>query len=138
MAASSESALDTHHLIASDRVEGTPVRGLDGAKLGEIQRVMIDKVSGKVAYAVLRFGGFFGLGGRHHAVPWDKLKYEPGLGAYHLDMAEAELESAAEHDEATQLDWGERARHRDRVPPRLLGDVSRPPQSSWPGACPRT
>ena len=51
-----------HRLIASDRVEQTPVCRSDGAKVGIIERLMIDKVSGKVAYAVLRFGGFMGVG----------------------------------------------------------------------------
>ena len=40
-----------HNLIASDRVEGTSVCRLTGEKIGEIQRLMIDKVSGKIAYA---------------------------------------------------------------------------------------
>ena len=54
---------ETHALIASDKVEGTPVRRPDGDKIGTIERVMIDKRSGKVAYAVMSFGGFMGFGG---------------------------------------------------------------------------
>lgn len=50
-----------HNLIASDRVEGTAVCRLDGKKIGRIQRLMIEKMSGQVAYAVLTFGGFLGL-----------------------------------------------------------------------------
>ena len=53
---------ETHSLIASDKVEGTPVRRTDGEKIGTIERVMIEKRSGKVAYAVMSFGGFMGLG----------------------------------------------------------------------------
>jgi len=52
----------THTLIPSDRVEGTPVRRSTGEKIGTIQRLMIDKVSGNVAYAVLTSGGFLGSG----------------------------------------------------------------------------
>ena len=48
----------SHSLIASDRVEGTPVRRSGGGKIGTIERLMIDKVGGSVAYAVLSFGGF--------------------------------------------------------------------------------
>ena len=51
-----------HRFVASDRVEGTLVRRSDGTKIGTIERLMIDKVSGKVAYAVLGFGGFMGVG----------------------------------------------------------------------------
>jgi hypothetical protein len=47
----------------------------DGTNVGSIERVMIDKVSGKVAYAVLCFGGFMGVGVKHIPVPWDRMKY---------------------------------------------------------------
>ena len=52
-------ARETISLIASDKVEGTAVRRSNGDKLDTIERVMIDKRSGKVAYAVMTFGGFF-------------------------------------------------------------------------------
>ena len=51
----------SHNLIASDRVEGTPVRRSSGEKIGTIERLMIDKLSGNVAYAVLSFGALMGL-----------------------------------------------------------------------------
>ena len=51
-----------HQLIASDRVEGTAVRRANGDMIGHIERLMIDKISGKVSYAVLSFGGFLGIG----------------------------------------------------------------------------
>jgi PRC-barrel domain len=57
-------ARETANLIGSDKVEGTAVYGADSQKIGSIERVMIDKLSGKVSYAVLSFGGLFGLGGR--------------------------------------------------------------------------
>lgn len=47
---------ETFSLIGSDKVEGTNVYGPDGQKVGYMERVMIDKVSGKVSYAVLSFG----------------------------------------------------------------------------------
>jgi hypothetical protein len=97
----------SHRLIASDRVEGTQVRRPDGHKLGEIKRVMIDKVSGQVHYAVMRFGGLFGIGGYYHAVPWQELKYDAMLGAYQLDISDERLRDAAVH-EAEETDWGER------------------------------
>jgi hypothetical protein len=53
---------ETGNLIGSDKVEGTAVYGADNQKIGSIQRVMIDKLSGKVAYAVMSFGGFLGVG----------------------------------------------------------------------------
>jgi hypothetical protein len=67
----------THNLISSDRVEGTPVCRPTGEQIGVIQRVMIDKLSGQVAYAILTFGGFLGFGQKHFPVPWRSLKYRP-------------------------------------------------------------
>ena len=49
-------------LIASDRVIGADVRRPDGERVGVIERLMLDKVSGRVAYAVMSFEGFLGLG----------------------------------------------------------------------------
>jgi len=58
-----------HDLIGSDRVEGTNVYRSDGKKIGEIERVMIDKMSGQAAYAVMGFGGFLGMGEDHYPIP---------------------------------------------------------------------
>ena len=66
-------------LIESDRVEGTPVYNPSGNNIGSIKRLMIEKVSGKVAYAVMSFGGFLGNGSRrtHNPLEQTELRYEP-------------------------------------------------------------
>jgi len=66
-------ARETTRLIASDKVEGTPVRRSNGDKIGTIERVMLDKRSGCVAYAVMSFGGFLGIGEEYRALPWKVL-----------------------------------------------------------------
>jgi hypothetical protein len=66
---------ETGSLIGSDKVEGTAVYGANDTKIGSIERVMIDKMSGKVSYAVLSFGGFLGIGDDHYPLPWQSLKY---------------------------------------------------------------
>ena len=66
---------ETNTLISSDKVEGTAVYNRTGEKLGSIHTVMIDKVSGKVAYAVMSFGGFLGIGDRYNPLPWDVFTY---------------------------------------------------------------
>ena len=71
-----QSETKPHALIASDRVEGTAVCRVSGEKIGSIQRLMIDKTSGNVAYAVLRFGGLLGIGVKHLPIPWAKLKFD--------------------------------------------------------------
>ena len=87
-------ARETARLIASDKVEGTAVRRNDGEKLGSIKRVMIDKLTGKVAYAVMTFGGFLGIGDEHRALPWSVLHYNVDLDAYELNVTEDQLRNA--------------------------------------------
>jgi hypothetical protein len=48
-------------LIESDRVEGTTVYDPAGNNIGSIKRLMIEKLSGRVAYSVMSFGGFLGM-----------------------------------------------------------------------------
>ena len=98
---------ETHNLIASDRVEGTPVRSTDGTAIGTIDRVMIDKLIGNVAYAVLRFNGSVGMGRSHLPIPWSRITYDRKLAAYHLDLTEKELH-AMPH--GRDIDWGDRGR----------------------------
>ena len=52
---------DTPNLIASDKVEGTAVYGIDADRIGSIQRIILEKRGGRVGYAVLSFGGFLGI-----------------------------------------------------------------------------
>jgi hypothetical protein len=111
-----------HDLIASDRVEGTPVRRSNGEKIGTIERLMIDKISGSVAYAVLSFGGFLGMAQKHAPIPWARLSYDPALAAYHLDITDEELRSAPGLPPGQEFDWGDRSREVEihnyyRVPP---------------------
>jgi hypothetical protein len=83
-----------HQLISSRRVEGTPVYNRSDQRLGSIHSVMIDKKNGKVAYAVLSFGGIFGLGEQVHPVPWEVLSYDVDLDAYVVDLTREQLENA--------------------------------------------
>lgn len=98
-----------HALIASDRVEGTTVHRTNGEKIGTIQRLMIDKISGNVAYAVLRYGGLLGLGEKHMPIPWAKLKFDPTARAYQVDMSDDELAKAPSYTADKEFDWGDRS-----------------------------
>lgn len=99
----------THNLVASDTVEGTPVRRPNGQKIGTIQRLMIDKLSGNVAYAVLSFGGFLGMGQKHLPIPWVRLKYDLAQEAYLLDLSDEELRAAPAYEADKEVDWGDRS-----------------------------
>jgi sporulation protein YlmC with PRC-barrel domain len=71
---------ETSNLIGSDKVEGTTVYGADRKDIGSVERVMIDKRSGQVQYAVLSFGGFLGIGDDYYPLPWQSLTYDESLG----------------------------------------------------------
>jgi len=96
---------ETTSLIASDKVEGTAVYGADQKKIGSVERVMIDKISGKVAFAVLTFGGFMGIGSDYYPVPWSMLKYDTMLGGYKVSLTKDQLERAPKYSSTSNWDW---------------------------------
>ena len=85
---------ETKALIASDRVEGTTVRRPNGDGIGRIERLMIEKATGKVVYAVMSFGGFLSIGERYHPLPWGTLTYDTSRGGYVVDLNKEQLEGA--------------------------------------------
>ena len=88
-------ALDRRHdLISSLKVEGTPVFDRHAEKIGTIHSIMLDKVSGQVAYAVLSFGGFLGFGSRVYPLPWSMLTYDPQLHGYYVGVSREDVEGA--------------------------------------------
>lgn len=105
-------------LISSGDVNGNPVVDPSGAKIGEIDHLMIERETGQVAYASVGFGGFLGLGKDHYPVPWKRLSYDPSLGAYRTDITEEEVKGAPEpHDEwYSDRQWEQRAHDHFGVP----------------------
>ncbi len=99
-------------LISSDKVEGTRVVNATGDDLGHISEIMIDKPTGQVAYAVLKYGSFVGLGGKLFAVPWDVLSYEPAEDAYVVDLPEDRLRDAPSMETTDRLDFSDSDRNR--------------------------
>ena len=97
-------------LIESDRVEGTTVYDPNGNNIGSIKRLMIEKISGKVAYAVMSFGGFMGMGADEHTIPWNKLTYDTSLGGYRTDITEEQLRGAPSLSSDRDHDWNDRQR----------------------------
>src|SRR5664279_3564631 len=84
-------------IISSDKVEGTSVYNPAGDKLGSVDDLMIDKVSGQVRYAVMEFGGFLGMGTDRYPIPWKLLKYDTGLGGYAVPLDKTKLEKAPKY-----------------------------------------
>jgi hypothetical protein len=92
---------ETISLIGSDKVQGTA-----------IERVMIEKVSGKVSYAVLSFGGFLGIGDDHYPLPWPSLKYNVELGGYQTLVPVEKIKGAPKYAPSESWDWESRERAR--------------------------
>jgi len=100
---------ETAGLIGSDKVEGTYVYDAKGEHIGSVERVMIEKVSGQVAYAVLSFGGFLGIGTDYYPIPWQSLTYDTSLGGYRTNITEEQLKGAPKYS-GTSWDWDDRER----------------------------
>src|SRR5437868_4180189 len=111
---------ETYSLISAAKVEGTDVYNQRGDELGEVDDIMIDKISGKVAYAVVTFGGFLGMGQQRRALPWSVLTYDGHLDGYVVNASEETLRGIpALVDEASYADrdWGARVHTHFGVPP---------------------
>ena len=83
-----------HRLISAERVQGTPVYDRDGDKVGHIEDVMLEKQSGRVAYAIMSHGGILGAGERFHPIPWTMLRYDVEKQGYMSPLNKTQLEAA--------------------------------------------
>jgi hypothetical protein len=99
---------ETWDLIASDKVEGTAVFDRTGERLGSVYNFMVAKRSGQVAYAVMSFGGWLGMGESYHPLPWNTLTYDTDLGGYVVSLNKDRLRNAPSHkaDQDTSSDVG--------------------------------
>jgi sporulation protein YlmC with PRC-barrel domain len=109
MASLQDTTSTAGRLIAADQVQGTTIYNPNGDNLGSVEDVMIDKVSGKIAYAVVGFGGFLGIGNRHYPLPWEKLSYDPAMGGYVVDLDRSVLEGAPSYADNDAVAWNDRA-----------------------------
>lgn len=100
---------ETGQLISADKVDGTAVYNATGDKLGSVDHVMIDKFNGRVAYAVMSFGGFLGMGNKYHPLPWSVLKYDTQQDGYVVNLDKKVLEGAPVMEDADVADWDNRA-----------------------------
>lgn len=99
---------ETWDLIGSDKVEGTHVYGSDGEHIGHIERVMIGKRDGQIAYAVLAFGGFMGIGKNYYPLPWSSLTFNDRLGGYEVSVTEDQLREAPSYLADDEWNWADR------------------------------
>ncbi|WP_419814604.1 PRC-barrel domain-containing protein [Glacieibacterium sp.] len=106
---------ETGTLISADKVQGTAVYDASGERLGTIDSLMLNKRSGKVAYAVMSFGGFLGIGERYHPLPWNVLTYDTDKGGYNIGQTTDQIRGAPNYsrDEIDDGDFSSRGREVD-------------------------
>ncbi len=86
------------HVMSASTLTGDSVVNSKGEDLGKIEDIMIHVPSGKIAYAVLSFGGFLGLGDKLFAIPWEALKLDEDNHRFVLDIDKEKLERAPGFD----------------------------------------
>ena len=102
---SEATAITSGILIAADQIKGTNVYNPAGDKLGNVDDIMIDKVSGRAIYAVMSFGGFLGMGENYCPLPWATLKYDAQRGGYVVNLDKKLLEGAPSYDRGSEFNW---------------------------------
>jgi len=88
----------SHSPVKTSNVIGSDVVNSNGDSLGEIKEVVIDPRSGKVAYVVVSFGGFLGMGKKLFAVPFTAFDYNVTEKEYVLDVPKEQLKDAPGFD----------------------------------------
>ncbi len=97
------------HVISASKLSGGSVKNTDGEHLGDIKEIMIDTETGRVAYAVLGFGGAFGVGDKLFALPWTALRShltEPS--SFVLNTTKERLKDAPGFDKSNWPDFADR------------------------------
>jgi sporulation protein YlmC with PRC-barrel domain len=99
----------THTLVPSDRIEGASVYGRDGERIGTIERLMLDKVTGMVAYAVVKCGGLLSGDRHYYPLPWTSLRFDAARKAYEAASTLEELRGGQCELDSEVFDWGDRS-----------------------------
>jgi sporulation protein YlmC with PRC-barrel domain len=81
-------------LMGADTLIGNDVYNHKDEDLGDIKEIMLDVNSGRIAYAVLSFGGFIGIAGKLFAVPWSALELDTVNKRFLLNVEKERLETA--------------------------------------------
>ncbi len=89
---------NVRHVMSASTLNGDSVVNSKGEDLGKIEEIMIHVPSGKIAYAVLSFGGFLGLGDKLFAIPWEALKLDEDNHRFVLDVDKEKMERAPGFD----------------------------------------
>ncbi|MBI5440799.1 MAG: PRC-barrel domain-containing protein [Deltaproteobacteria bacterium] len=85
-------------VMGANDLVGDHVVNSKGERLGKIEEIMIDMGTGKVAYAVLSFGGILGIGDKLFAIPWSALRLDPANKQFVFDVDKERLDKAPGFD----------------------------------------
>ncbi len=116
---------ETHDLISAGKVKGTAVYNSDGDDLGSVYDLMIDKRGGRIAYALVSFGGFLGIGEKYHPLPWHVLTYDENKGGYNIGLTEDQLRKAPAYSQDEISRFG--TDHDDTLIAAYYGGLGYPP-----------
>jgi sporulation protein YlmC with PRC-barrel domain len=109
MASLDDTSNTSGHLIAARQVQGAAVFNTRLENIGSVHDVMIDKASGRIAYAVLVQGGFLGIGDRYFPLPWEKLSYSTEMRGYVVDIDDDVLQGAPSYSDEATASWSDDA-----------------------------
>jgi len=98
----------TQRVVAADSLTGNRVVNNKKEDLGTIEHLMIDMEKGRIAYAVLSFGGFLGMGDKLFAIPWSALSYDSSADRFVLGVDKPLLERAPGFDKTNWPDMADR------------------------------
>lgn len=93
-----DSSRKFRRVLAASTLEGDAVRNSAGEDLGTVDELMIDIPTGRVAYAVVSFGGFLRMGNKLFAIPWSALSVDEDEKCFILDVDKNMLETAPGFD----------------------------------------
>lgn len=92
--------------IRARKVIGTPVKNTNGERVGEIEDLVLDKLSERIMFAIVGMGGFLGIGEKYHPLPWNALHFDEGADAYVIPFTREQL-LAAPADTISELTRGD-------------------------------
>lgn len=112
----------THSLLASNDINGTTILSEAGEEMGSVDHLVLDMVTGKIAYAVVAFGGFLGLGEHTHSIPWGSVRFNSEEAVFVTSITPEQLHSAPSRPDDWYRDrgWEERTFDHFGVPPYWL------------------
>jgi sporulation protein YlmC with PRC-barrel domain len=124
-------------VMSAATLDGDKVVNSVGDDLGKIEDIMLDVMSGRIAYAVLSFGGFLGMGDKLFAVPWSALTLDTDQKCFVLDVPKERLEKAPGFDKnhwpsMADRTWASEVHAYYEVSPYWEEEATRDPRRSQP------